>query len=42
MNDRTTPDNDAFDPAEEFWRNQDPDEEDEPYYPFDELKPPHY
>ena len=42
MNKNTNPDNDALDPQEEYWRSEDPDEEDKPYFPPEESKPPHY
>ena len=35
-------DDDALDPSEEYWKKQNPDEEDQPYFPPEESKPPHY
>jgi len=34
--------NNSLDSLYEFWREQKPDEEDEPYFPIEESKPPHY
>ena len=42
MNEKVNPDNDSLDPSEEYWREQNPDEEDEPYFPSKESRPPHY
>ena len=42
MNEKINPDNDSLDPSDEYWREQDPDEEDGSYFPFEESKPPHY
>ena len=42
MNEKTNPHNESLDPVEEYWRQQNPDEEDEPYFPTKESKPPHY
>jgi len=35
-------DEDSFEEAEEILRDIDPDEEDRPYFPPEESKPPHY
>ena len=35
-------DDDASDKVEEFYRNIDPDEDDQPYFDLEESKPPHY
>ncbi len=35
-------DNDSYDEAEENFRNIEPDEEDKPYFPPEDSKPPHY
>ncbi|KGG14887.1 MULTISPECIES: hypothetical protein [unclassified Prochlorococcus] len=42
MNEKINPDNEALDPSDEYWRQQSSDEEDEPYFPPEESKPPHY
>ncbi len=42
MKERINPDDDSFDPSEEYWREQNPDEENMPYFPIEETKPPHY
>ncbi len=35
-------DNGEIESYEEYWREQDPEEEEQPYFPFEESKPPHY
>ncbi len=42
MNKQINSENNALDPSYEFWREQNPDEEDEPYFPIEESQPPHY
>ena len=42
MDKKANPDNDALDLSEEHFRNQSQDESDEPYFPLEESKPPHY
>ena len=42
MNEKNNPDNDALDPSEEYWREENPDEEGQAYFPFEESNPPHY
>ncbi len=42
MNSRIIYDNDGLDPSEEYWREINPDHVDEPYFPPEESKPPHY
>ncbi len=42
MNEKINPYNDFLDPFEEYWREQNPDEDDEAYFPLEESKPPHY
>ncbi len=42
MIDTLNADNDVLDPSEEYWREQNPDEEDEPFFPPDQSQPPHY
>ncbi len=42
MSRKINPENDAFDPSEEYWREQTNEEEDELYFPLEESKPPHY
>ena len=42
MKDKFNPDDDVLDLSEEYWREQNPDEEDEPYFPLNESQPPHY
>ena len=42
MTKKTNPDNDSLDPLDEYWREQNSDEDDKPYFPFEESKPPHY
>ncbi len=35
-------DDDSYDEMEELLKEIDPDEEDQPYFPPEESKPPHY
>ena len=35
-------DDDSCDEGEERFRDQEPDEEDRAYFPFEESNPPHY
>ena len=44
MREKINPDNDAQDPAEEYFIEKDlvHDEDDQPYFPPEESKPPHY
>ena len=42
MNEKINPDDDAIDLSEEYWREQNLDEENQPYFPIEESKPPHY
>ncbi len=35
-------DDDSYDEVEEYFREQDPDEEDGAYFPLEESQPPHY
>ena len=42
MNEKINPDKNAFDLSEVYWRDQYPEEEEEPYFPPEESKPPHY
>ena len=42
MNEKINPDNDSLDPSDEYWREQNPDEEDKPYFTLEGSKPPHY
>ena len=44
MREKINPDNDAQDPAEEYFKEKDffIDEEAQPYFPPEESKPPHY
>ena len=44
MKDKINPDNDGFDPSEEYFRKKDDsyEKETEEYYPQDHSKPPHY
>ena len=44
MKEKINPDNDGLDPSEEYFRtkNDNSDEQDQPYFPVEESKPPHY
>ena len=44
MNKKINPDNDAFDPSEEYFRkdNDSYENESEEYFPENTSKPPHY
>jgi len=42
MNEKTTTENDSLNHSEEYWREESPFEENEPYFPLEEAKPPHY
>ena len=44
MNANMPPKNDSLDPSEEYFKEKDqaPDEDDQPYFPLEESKPPHY
>ncbi|WP_269622618.1 hypothetical protein [Prochlorococcus marinus] len=42
MNKKTIPDNDAVAHSEEYWKEENLGTEDEPYFPLEESKPPHY
>ena len=42
MNKKNNPDNDGFDPSEEYFKQKDETYEIEEYFPLESLKPPHY
>ncbi len=42
MKHNSNPDNDSFDPSEEYFRERSQEEEDKPYFPLEESPPPHY
>ena len=44
MQETLNPDNDSFDPSEEYFRKKNESDEKEPeeYYPQETSKPPHY
>jgi len=44
MNEKINPDNDSFDPSEEYFKNKDDSYsyETEEYFPQETSKPPHY
>ncbi len=44
MKEKINPDNDGLDPSEEYSRKKDhsTNENDPPYFPVEESKPPHY
>ncbi len=42
MNTKTNYEKYELDPFEEYWREQNAEDEDEPYFPIEESKPPHY
>ena len=44
MKEKINPDNDGLDPSEEYFitKNDNNDEQDQPYFPVEESKPPHY
>ncbi|WP_320664317.1 hypothetical protein [Prochlorococcus sp. MIT 1223] len=35
-------DDDSYDEVKEYFRGQDPDDEDGAYFPLEESQPPHY
>ena len=42
MKEKINPDNDCFEPLEEYLRKKDESYENEEYFPQDMSKPPHY
>ena len=42
MNEKLYADNEILDPSEEYWREKDPDEEDDSCCFYEQSKPPHY
>ena len=44
MIEKFNPDNDSFDPSEEYFKKKDETHENEPeeYFPIETSKPPHY
>ena len=44
MKEKNNPDNDVYDPSEEYFRKKDDsyEEESEEYFPQENSKPPHY
>ena len=42
MKEKINPDNDSFDPSEEYFREKDDSHENEEYFSQETSKPPHY
>ena len=42
MKDKINPDNDGFDPSEEYFKQKGDKYENEEYFPEETSKPPHY
>ena len=42
MNEKTNPENDSLNYYEEYWKEGNTFDENEPYFPLEEAKPPHY